>query len=146
MEPKDLPILRLAPDAGGRTGFLVPSSKAKPPYDLCRFAANIFEEISTWEQYAHRIESFYVITDIDSNGENLMCSCPVGLKNYSCKHTVGIAIRFFRKEIPLAAKTIPLGRKRSAGRPKKVGTAYQREEHLQPRRDEDEHLHARDTF
>ena len=62
------------------------------------------------------------MTAFHSNGEYLLCSCPVGLKNYTCKHSVGMAIRFFGKEIPIAPKTIPLGLKRSAGRPKKKKT------------------------
>ena len=98
------------------------------PYDLHSCADSIFEGIiTTWDQYLHRIHNFHLITDANSNGVSLMCSCPIGLKNYTCKHSVGLAIRYFQKDIPLAAKTIPLGCKRAAGRPKKVGTAFERE-------------------
>lgn len=47
------------------------------------------------------------------------CNCPAYLKNYMCKHILGMAIRLKYAEAPLEAKLIPLGQKRRPGRPAK---------------------------
>lgn len=51
------------------------------------------------------------------------CSCPAFLKNYICKHVVGMGIRLKRREPPPAAKTVPTEEKRKRGRPAKAKPA-----------------------
>jgi predicted DNA-binding antitoxin AbrB/MazE fold protein len=51
------------------------------------------------------------------------CNCPMFLKNYICKHIVGMAIRLKLCKPPPAAKTIPIGEKRKRGRPAKAKPA-----------------------
>ncbi len=51
------------------------------------------------------------------------CSCPFFFKNYSCKHTVGIAIRTGLVKPPLEVRGPPMEQKRKRGRPAKAGTA-----------------------
>lgn len=46
------------------------------------------------------------------------CNCPSFLKDYMCKHIVGIAIRRQFFKVPFEAKQIPIGQKRKRGRPK----------------------------
>ncbi|CAF1167498.1 unnamed protein product [Adineta ricciae] len=51
------------------------------------------------------------------------CNCPAFLKNYICKHMVGMAIRLKICKPPAAAKTIPINSKRKRGRPAKAKPA-----------------------
>ena len=46
-----------------------------------------------------------------------VCTCPAFLKNYLCKHIVGLAIRRKNVKPPPAAKQIPISQKRGPGRP-----------------------------
>lgn len=47
------------------------------------------------------------------------CSCPAFLKQYLCKHLLGLAIRLKYVEPPPEARNIPIGQKRKRGRPTK---------------------------
>lgn len=51
------------------------------------------------------------------------CTCPVFLKNYMCKHLLGVAIRFKYIHPPLEAKNLEIGKKRKRGRPSKAKKA-----------------------
>jgi hypothetical protein len=51
------------------------------------------------------------------------CTCPFGLKVYSCKHTVGLAILFNLYRVSDKARVEPVGKRRRKGRPKKVNAA-----------------------
>lgn len=59
----------------------------------------------------------------DSNWKKSKCNCPGFLKNYICKHVVGMAIRLKHCKPPAEAKTVPLGEKRKRGRPSKAKPA-----------------------
>ncbi len=58
------------------------------------------EQLSFWEC------DFINETD---NWIKSTCSCPACLKNYICKHIVGLVARHKLCSIPLEAKNIPLG-------------------------------------
>ena len=68
----------------------------------------------------------YVITlpRVNENGvrewRSGICTCPAFLKDYICKHLVGLALRLKYERAPEAAKNVPLGKKRAPGRPKKA--------------------------
>ena len=51
------------------------------------------------------------------------CSGPAFLKNYICKHIVGIAIRLKYCKSPATAKLVLINQKRKSGRPAKAKTA-----------------------
>jgi hypothetical protein len=53
------------------------------------------------------------------------CSCPIGLKQYICKHIIGIMIKHNLVEVPENIKALPLNRKIGRGRPRiiKAGQA-----------------------
>ena len=53
----------------------------------------------------------------------LSCTCPVWLKQYTCKHSVGLGMIFGSYEVSDQARLQPLGKRKSKGRPKKVRTA-----------------------
>ena len=56
----------------------------------------------------------------DLNWKTSKCNCPAFLKNYICKHMVGMAIRLKVCKPPAAAKTVPINSKRKRGRPAKA--------------------------
>lgn len=53
------------------------------------------------------------------NWEEGSCSCGYNLKRYVCKHIIGMALRKQLTTAPVEAKSVKLGMKRGAGRPKK---------------------------
>ena len=55
---------------------------------------------------------------IDSqNVSNLHCLCPFFLKHLTCKHSLGMLIQLeLCDDVPLKAKSVPLGQKRKRGR------------------------------
>ena len=59
----------------------------------------------------------------DSYWKRSKCNCPAFLKNYICKHIVGMAIRLKHCKPPPEAKTVALGEKRKRGRPSKAKPA-----------------------
>ena len=54
-----------------------------------------------------------------------VCSCPMWSKNFTCKHSLGIAIRTKCPGciVPEEAKAIPLEKKRKRGRPSRSKAA-----------------------
>ncbi|CAF0787059.1 unnamed protein product [Rotaria sordida] len=50
-------------------------------------------------------------------------SCPIDIKEYSCKHSVGLAIIFNTYQVSDKTRIQPLGKRKTRGRPKKVSTA-----------------------
>jgi hypothetical protein len=62
-------------------------------------------------------QSCWIVVPLES------CTCPVGLKVYSCKHSVGLAIKFNLYQVSDQTRIQPLGKRKTKGRPKKVSTA-----------------------
>lgn len=52
-----------------------------------------------------------------------LCTCPIFLKEYICKHVVGIAVRMKELQIPEDFVSVPIERKRKPGRPPKARTS-----------------------
>jgi hypothetical protein len=52
------------------------------------------------------------------------CTCPVGLKVYSCKQSIGLGILFNLYQITDKTRGEVLGKRRRRGRLTKVTTAY----------------------
>jgi len=69
-----------------------------------------FHDFLVWQR------SCWLVTPLES--------CPVGLKVYSCKHSVGLAIVFDLYQVSEKTRVQPLGKRRGKGCPKKVKTAY----------------------
>ena len=83
------------------------------------------ERWNTFDQFAKRAFRIWLVT-LPNDGENLRhgsCTCPIFLKEFSCKHLVGLAIRLKQTTPPTAARCIPIGHKRRRGRPKKATKA-----------------------
>eukprot|EP01024_Parvocaulis_polyphysoides_P009218 TRINITY_DN12837_c0_g1_i2.p1 TRINITY_DN12837_c0_g1~~TRINITY_DN12837_c0_g1_i2.p1 ORF type:complete len:610 (+),score=28.52 TRINITY_DN12837_c0_g1_i2:103-1932(+) len=77
-----------------------------------------FDEFKIWRY------SVWVIDGIqDGEYKSATCTCPTFLKQFICKHIIGIAILRGYVTPPLQAKDVPLGQKRKRGRPSKAKKA-----------------------
>lgn len=74
----------------------------------------------TFDEYKKINFSFWVI---EKKCDEYECSCPAFMKNYKCKHALGLKIRLKVVNVPQEAKMIPLGNKRKRGRPAKAKKA-----------------------
>ena len=72
----------------------------------------------SFDKYVARKTSCWMVSPHGS------CTCPVGLKQYRCKHSIGLAIMFNVYKIKDESRIIPLGKRKTPGRPKKIRTAY----------------------
>jgi hypothetical protein len=91
-----------------------------PQTDLNRYKKQKF---TTFNQFKKSFDIWCLEVENDSNWRKSKCNCPAFLKNYICKHVVGMAIRLKHCKPPAAAKTVPIGEKRKRGRPAKAKTA-----------------------
>jgi hypothetical protein len=81
------------------------------------------QKFTTLNQFKKSFDVWCLGTENDSHWKISKCNCPAFLKNYICKHVVGMSIRLKHCGPPAAAKTAPLGEKRKRGRPAKVKPA-----------------------
>lgn len=96
-------------------GFIkVPAGKEKDlsKWDLCMLDWKTFDEFKT--------NAFMGWSTIipENNWIDGRCNCSMFLKQYMCKHIVGIAIRRRLCEVRYESKQIPIGQKRKRVRPK----------------------------
>ncbi|CAF1366121.1 unnamed protein product [Rotaria sordida] len=78
---------------------------------------------TTFNQFRKSYDIWCMEIENDAHWKTSKCNCPYFLKNYICKHVVGMAIRLKRCKPPPAAKTVPIGQKRKRGRPAKAKAA-----------------------
>ncbi|CAF3910915.1 unnamed protein product [Rotaria sp. Silwood2] len=71
---------------------------------------------SKWTSFDHYVawkSSCWMVSPLSS------CTYPVGLKQYRCKHSIGLAMMFNIYKVKDESRIIPLGKRRAPGRPKK---------------------------
>ena len=75
---------------------------------------------SSFQDYINWRYSAWVVRINVDNWREATCTCPNFLKNYICKHSLGMAIRLkaLNCVVPAISKNIPIGQKRRRGRPK----------------------------
>lgn len=112
------------------TDFFVPTFaelkiKEEDVINYSNLAWNTFQRYSTINYKVWCI----TMPDDGSNGnwKNGSCTCPHYMKNYICKHLVGLAMRLKYLKVPAAAKDVPIGEKRKRGRPAKALKALMRQ-------------------
>lgn len=96
--------------------FLIPAGEAlkieKPSADIVEWK-DFLKSFDTWKIVFPKGDT--------SNWMKWSCTCPAFLKNYICKHVLGVALRkkYITEDcVPSEAKCIPIGHKRKRGRPK----------------------------
>ena len=77
-----------------------------------------FQEWDDFDNFKKKAFSIWEVT-LD-NLDNSRCTCPYFLKNFKCKHIIGLLIRLKKITVPIEAKQISIGQKRKKGRPKKA--------------------------
>ncbi|CAF3269215.1 unnamed protein product [Rotaria sp. Silwood2] len=78
---------------------------------------------TTFNQFMKSFDIWCVEIKNDSDWKTSRCTCPAFLKNYICKHIIGMSIRLKLCKPPPAAKNVPIGEKRKRGRPAKARRA-----------------------
>lgn len=106
------PLKSLTDDAGSKYYNISAGNEVKP------VDWTLIESWTTFDQFKTRAFIGWKIV-WETNWRNVTCNCPVFLKNYICKHVVGIAIRKNLIAVPNEAKNVPIGQKRKRGRPAK---------------------------
>lgn len=82
------------------------------------------QQIDEFEKYKQTFLQWTVSVSKKPNSINDgRCNCPAFLKEYMCKHVLGISIRMKYVFAPAEAKTVPIGQKRKRGRPSKTKPA-----------------------
>jgi hypothetical protein len=88
--------------------------------DLNRYKQHKF---TTFNQFQKSFDIWCLEMENNSHWKTSKCNCPAFLKNYICKHVVGVSIRLKYCKPPAVAKTVPIGEKRKRGRPAKAKPA-----------------------
>ena len=65
----------------------------------------------------NRVELVITMRDNNDSWLQSKCTCPVFMKEYICKHIIGLAHAKKLVNVPLSAKNVLLGKGRSRGRP-----------------------------
>jgi hypothetical protein len=86
-------------------------------YENCRF--NLFD---TYKSVYFNIWCV-CLSDNPEEWRTATCTCPSFLKNYICKHVIGMSIRLKYCKPPPEAKNVEVGTKRKRGRPSKARKA-----------------------
>ncbi|CAF4102953.1 unnamed protein product [Adineta steineri] len=81
------------------------------------------QKFTTFNQLKKSFDIWCLEVENDSNWRKSKCNCPAFLKNFICKHVVGMGIRLKHCKPPAAPKTVPIGEKRKRARPAKAKTA-----------------------
>ena len=98
-------------------------SKALTQEDSGIYGIRKYNSWKTFEEFTNSRFSLWCLEMNLVDWESAICDCPVFLKQYQCKHALGLAIRSKLVVPPAEAKQIPLGLKRKPGRPKKAKAA-----------------------
>lgn len=108
-------------------------------HQICKVPANSLIELVensktyiNWETF-DEFKEFYFnewTTTLSNDPEKWSsgtCTCPTFMKEFICKHVVGIALRLKYVQAPFAARHFPIGEKRKRGRPAKAKLALHRQ-------------------
>ena len=73
--------------------------------------------MNTFDQFKKRAFALLIVTlpnsdDMSAKWIEGKCTCPSFLKQYMCKHLIGLSIRLKYVKPPPAAKDVPIGEKR----------------------------------
>lgn len=75
------------------------------------------EIVESFDEFKQKIFSSYKTNIPKEDWHNGICNCPIFMKQFICKHIVGMAIRLKLTKPPPEAKNLPIGAKRKPGCP-----------------------------
>ncbi len=106
----------------GKTTYLLPagSKETLDETEVKRFKTGKY---STFSQFKSHFNVWRVVSFDLTGWKSSQCNCPYFLKNYMCKHVVGMGIRLKKWKAPNTVKPGALDKKRKRGRPKNITKA-----------------------
>ena len=105
----------------------------------------------TFDQFTNCAFGYWKITiksnANESNWKKSTCTSPIFYKQYICKHIIAICILLNKvgSQMPFAAKNLPIGQKRKAGRPAHAALALCRQRQFTSLREDLENLSDLDS-
>lgn len=104
------------------TEYYCPSGdlKSVKDEDIKRVKSRVWTSFKLFKERAFKV---WIVQIPDAQWTRAQCTCPLFLKQYKCKHVIGLAIRLQYVKPPPAVKQTPIGQKRKRGRPKKATNA-----------------------
>jgi hypothetical protein len=111
----------------GEDLWLVPSKMAEDEELDLNFLAQELSESNnfTWERYT-KLRSLFWTVEVSENYQGFFkCSCPIGVKDWPCKHAVMLMEKMGLCRYPPDAIAQPFEQKRKSGRPKKATPALE---------------------
>jgi hypothetical protein len=75
------------------------------------------QQWTSFDNFIMWLKSYYIVSPLNS------CTCPISMKLYICKHSLGLAMLFKTYEIQDKTRSELLGKRRGKGRSKKVRSA-----------------------
>jgi hypothetical protein len=117
-------VLQLPSTKKGFTDYYIPAGDTEniTKTEIQRYKRKTWTSFNQFKELQFGIWKT-TLSNIESEWKNGFCNCPNFLKEYICKHIVGISIRLKFCKPPPAAKDVPLGEKRKRGRPRKATKA-----------------------
>lgn len=126
---QEKPVLSLSRGDGSRMYFFPANGTVALTPEMVNQYRSSFRNLDwpSFNEYARKRNQLWVIQMFENEWESATCSCPNFMKEYICKHTIGLAIRKKLCEPPAAAKNVPIGMKRKRGRPQLASQALVRD-------------------
>jgi len=123
------PKIRTSTRNNLKSYFISPSTNADlKPADVDKFLkASQRQSWRFFDTYVIYQSQLWFVQIESQQWENGSCTCPGFLKNYICKHLLGIAITEKYFQVQPEAKNVPIGQKRKRGRPSKATKALLRQ-------------------
>lgn len=81
----------------------------------------------SFEDYATMRARLWVVSMFQNSWQTARCNCPIFMKEFICKHSLGVAVREGFCAVPRIAQTVPIGQKRKRGRPRYASAALVRD-------------------
>jgi hypothetical protein len=111
--------------------YYVPAAQHPADYgpDLVRKYRSSFDFLrcDSLNDYVRLRSKLWVVSVYQDQWDTASCNCPVFLKEFVCKHSIGLAIKRKKFNVPAVAKNIPIGKKRKRGRPRLATAALLRD-------------------
>jgi hypothetical protein len=78
---------------------------------------------SSFDELKLFLDNYRILWSIE--GGDYCCSCSYYQKKGTCKHSLGLQIYFEKVQLPRSVTSVPVGKKRKPGRPRKITLALQ---------------------
>lgn len=109
----------------GNTWYLASGGRARLTTEELNEYLVAMNACADFDQYAEQRMAVWAVEATE--GADVRCNCPVGMKRGVCKHTIAVSVWDNRIEVPAVAQHSLVGQKRKRGRPSATATALMRQ-------------------